>query len=108
MSNAKIEINGQPATITTEHATCSYGQPVLILDGQVYGPDDIIAGLDAPAYIVVHNASGRAIDPDEDPSILPTFFGTPVGQHEGARKLCLKFAALSQSEQKSEPPQRLK
>jgi len=27
-------------TLTTEHASSSYGRPVLVVDGQAYGPGD--------------------------------------------------------------------
>ncbi len=30
------------ATLTTDHAASSYGQPVLVIDSQAYGPADII------------------------------------------------------------------
>ena len=32
--------------LTTEHAACSYGMPVLVVEGQVYGPGDRLAGYD--------------------------------------------------------------
>jgi len=31
-----------PGWLTTEHVASSYGQPVLVLDGQAYGPGDEI------------------------------------------------------------------
>jgi hypothetical protein len=39
-------LNDQGATLTTNHAASSYGQPVLVLnDGsQAYGPGDLPAG----------------------------------------------------------------
>jgi hypothetical protein len=30
------------AELTTEHAASSHGQPVLVLDGAAYGPEDMI------------------------------------------------------------------
>ncbi len=33
----------QDATLTTNHATASYGIPVLVVEGQVYGRDDLPA-----------------------------------------------------------------
>lgn len=31
----------EPAVLTTEHAQSSYGLPVLLIGGQVYGPADL-------------------------------------------------------------------
>lgn len=31
------------ADLTTEHAASSYGRPVLVIDGEAYGPFDILA-----------------------------------------------------------------
>lgn len=33
---------GRLGMITTDHAASSYGIPVIIIDGEVYGPDDLI------------------------------------------------------------------
>ena len=32
------------ATLTTEHPASSHNQPVLVLDGRAYGPDDMLGG----------------------------------------------------------------
>ncbi|MFZ2358724.1 MAG: hypothetical protein WA040_05215 [Anaerolineae bacterium] len=29
-------------TLTTAHSASSYGVPVLVIDGDVYGPDDLL------------------------------------------------------------------
>lgn len=31
-------------TLSTEHAACSYGLPVVVADGQAYGPGDVLPG----------------------------------------------------------------
>jgi len=36
--------DGLRATLTTEHATSSYGRPVVVIDGQAYGPGDWFNG----------------------------------------------------------------
>ena len=30
------------ATLTTEHSASSYGQPVLVIEGEAYGPGDVL------------------------------------------------------------------
>lgn len=34
--------NGKEGRLTTEHASSSYGIPVLVMDGQAYGPADLL------------------------------------------------------------------
>ena len=33
-------VNPVPGTLTTDHPASSYGQPVLVIGGQAYGPGD--------------------------------------------------------------------
>ena len=35
----------QQPYLTTDHPSCSYGQPVLIIDGLAYGPGDHVPGV---------------------------------------------------------------
>jgi len=35
-----VSSTGKRATLTTDHASSSYGQPVLVLGHQAYGPGD--------------------------------------------------------------------
>ena len=41
--------------LTTDHAASSYGQPVLVLDGEAYGPGDVYE----PAYAGLATAITR-------------------------------------------------
>ena len=48
------------ATLTTEHSQSSYGVPVLVMpDGGVYGPCDIIPGTRCKAHVAVVLANGK-------------------------------------------------
>lgn len=41
----QLEYVGSPypeAQLTTEHAASSYGQPVLVIDGEAFGPGDLL------------------------------------------------------------------
>ena len=60
--------NGRTATLSTDHATSSHGQPVLIVDGVALGPGDAILrgawvqpGDTAPIVIVWHNLVVQSI-----------------------------------------------
>jgi hypothetical protein len=46
-------VQGEPEVLlTTDHAASSYGVPVLLIDGQAYGPGDILPSGDlAAAYV---------------------------------------------------------
>jgi hypothetical protein len=44
------------AELTTEHAASSYGKPVLVLDGQAYGPEDMLDGNMAGSCMVCCDA----------------------------------------------------
>lgn len=37
-------MNTQRFELTTNHPSSSYGQPVLVVDGQAYGPADVVPG----------------------------------------------------------------
>lgn len=41
-TRCEISDSGQCGTMTTEHAASSYGLPVLVIDGQAYGPGDVL------------------------------------------------------------------
>lgn len=34
--------SGKRGTLTTEHATSSYGCPILVMDGEAYAPADVL------------------------------------------------------------------
>ena len=64
--------DGRDARITTEHAASSYGMPVLVIDGQAYGPGDILPNppgdpldfLHEPARVAVLVAKARLHNED--------------------------------------------
>ncbi len=62
--NASFTYNGETNLLTTEHAASSYGQPVLVIDGQVYGPGDIVGGntLASAWVMVLRNMEGCPSD----------------------------------------------
>ena len=56
--NVAVKVNGEIrlAEYTTEHSASSYGQPVLVFDGQAYGSGD----LELNKIKVMDNDEGRA------------------------------------------------
>jgi len=44
------------ATLTTDHPASSHNQPVLVLDGRAYGPDDMMGNNTAGAVMVCCDA----------------------------------------------------
>ena len=46
MAETRFELWGQEARLTTDHAASSYGQPVLVLDGDAFGPGDLLENPD--------------------------------------------------------------
>jgi hypothetical protein len=47
--NFKVKLpGGETAELTTEHSASSYGQPVLLLNGDPCGTDDLIGDLERP------------------------------------------------------------
>jgi len=54
------------ATLTTEHPASSHNQPVMVLDGRVYGPEDMLGDNPAGAAMTCSDAvcgvGGRQMD----------------------------------------------
>jgi hypothetical protein len=73
------------AELTTEHPTSSYGKPVMVLDGQAYGPEDILGGEMAGSHMVCCDAI--TMHPDRltkaDIDALCAWFGQSA--HHGPR-----------------------
>lgn len=58
--------------LTTDHAASSYGQPVLVVDGRAYGPNDTVAvpdgfrSIDRPLWVgYLHRVPDRAYTAQE-------------------------------------------
>lgn len=49
MMTIQMTIAGKGATLTTSHAASSYGRPVLVVDGEAYGPRDVLT-IDGEAH----------------------------------------------------------
>jgi hypothetical protein len=50
--------------LTTEHAASSYGVPVAVIDGQAYGPADVVPETDRTAAELVRELAQRFLDAD--------------------------------------------
>ena len=53
--DSSFKLFGEPARLTTEHAASSYGQPVLVWQGEAYGLGDL---LEDPETGVIVSALG--------------------------------------------------
>jgi hypothetical protein len=54
------------SSITNEHSASSYGQPVLVIDGQAYGPGDLVPddlGIPATARAMIEALESSASRP---------------------------------------------
>lgn len=72
-------------TLTTDHASSSYGIPVLVdADGQAYGPDDEIATGETGREFVLRYQRGGGRLSQRDPESAPQFVeGLKIAPHEG-------------------------
>ena len=61
MENMRVRTTGnRVGVLTTDHASSSYGQPVLLVDGVAYGPGDTIDR--QPVLVTVFKALPKVID----------------------------------------------
>jgi hypothetical protein len=49
------------ATLSTEHSACSYGQAVLLIDGQPHGVADLVSG-ELPTVVIETTARSRTME----------------------------------------------
>lgn len=58
-------MNPSTYTLTTDHPASSYGLPVLVVDGEAYGPSDILPSGESAAAWVARWRSARERTPEE-------------------------------------------
>lgn len=68
-------IDPASVTLTTEHSASSYGRPVMIMDGNVYGPGDSIgdARYATAAAFVRHLVLNIKADVDDPSGLVARF-----------------------------------
>lgn len=75
------------ALLTTESSYSSYGMPVLILDGQAYGPDDLIDGFLVGSHVVTVLAGETTVDPDTLEAALKFVSQSPANRERWSAML---------------------
>lgn len=57
-----MEIKGMKIKLTTKHPMSSYGRPVALINGDPYGPRDLLSNGLTAAAVVAHWASGKGFE----------------------------------------------